>query len=733
VVTREEIQQSLWSEATFVDFEHGINFSIKKIRGALADDAEKPRYIETLPRRGYRFIAEVQAGSNGKNGNNGKNGKNGSIAAAVIVEAPEVGKFTSELPANHENGDERRQPFGPDKRTATDTPRVAAAPGAREHGKEIAAASAAVLVLSSAVFWFATRRAPVQSPPPEWKLRQVTANPPESPVANGAISPDGKYVAYTDVNGMHLKLIETGETRLIPQPEALMGKTVEWRIAPEWFPDSTRFVADAHPAGQSPAFWSSEGSSIWLVSVLGGSPRKLRDDAIANSISPDGSLISFATNKGRLGDRETWLMGPGGENARKLFETDENSAIGALHWFPHGQRVWYENLNPDGAGPVTRDLSGGPVISILPPSLLKKAWEYTLLPDNRLLYLLAESGAVGNSCNYWASSLDERTGFPVSEPRQLTNWGGFCPVYTSVTGDGKKLAFLKWLGRNSVYVADLEENGTRLSNARRFAPSEGWDQPLDWTADSKEIVFVSNRNGHFEIFKKSLESETAELLVSGANDDAEARLSPDGSSLLYFVTTLENLRSSLQILRVPLSGGASQLVLTANPFSEFRCARSPSALCVLAERSADRKQFIMSAFDPWKGRGPELTRIDLQNEAKKFHWDLSADGTRICYTRNPQEPIEILTLDSHTTQTIRVKDWNNLESLDWDASGEGFYAADGVHGGMALLYVDLQGKAQFLQKIPGAGALYARTSPDGRHLAMHVMRIEGNIWTLENF
>jgi len=59
VVTREEIQRCLWSDSTFVDFERGINFSINQIRGALADSADSPRYIETLPRRGYRFIAEV--------------------------------------------------------------------------------------------------------------------------------------------------------------------------------------------------------------------------------------------------------------------------------------------------------------------------------------------------------------------------------------------------------------------------------------------------------------------------------------------------------------------------------------------------------------------------------------------------------------------------------------------------------------------------------------------------
>ena len=59
VVTRKEIQRCLWSDSTFVDFERGINFSINQIRGALADNADRPRYIETLPRRGYRFIAEV--------------------------------------------------------------------------------------------------------------------------------------------------------------------------------------------------------------------------------------------------------------------------------------------------------------------------------------------------------------------------------------------------------------------------------------------------------------------------------------------------------------------------------------------------------------------------------------------------------------------------------------------------------------------------------------------------
>jgi len=59
IVTREELQQQLWGSNTFVDFEHGLNKTINKLREALGDNADTPRYIETLPRRGYRFIAPV--------------------------------------------------------------------------------------------------------------------------------------------------------------------------------------------------------------------------------------------------------------------------------------------------------------------------------------------------------------------------------------------------------------------------------------------------------------------------------------------------------------------------------------------------------------------------------------------------------------------------------------------------------------------------------------------------
>jgi DNA-binding winged helix-turn-helix (wHTH) protein len=60
LVTREEIRQQLWGTDTYVDFDQGVNFCIKQVRTILHDDAERPLYVETVPRRGYRFIAPIE-------------------------------------------------------------------------------------------------------------------------------------------------------------------------------------------------------------------------------------------------------------------------------------------------------------------------------------------------------------------------------------------------------------------------------------------------------------------------------------------------------------------------------------------------------------------------------------------------------------------------------------------------------------------------------------------------
>jgi DNA-binding winged helix-turn-helix (wHTH) protein len=65
VVPREEIRKELWPEGTFVDFDQAVNFAIKQVRDVLGDHADRPVYVETVPRRGYRFIFPIETGGRG--------------------------------------------------------------------------------------------------------------------------------------------------------------------------------------------------------------------------------------------------------------------------------------------------------------------------------------------------------------------------------------------------------------------------------------------------------------------------------------------------------------------------------------------------------------------------------------------------------------------------------------------------------------------------------------------
>jgi Tol biopolymer transport system component len=173
---------------------------------------------------------------------------------------------------------------------------------------------------------------------PEMKQRQLTTNTGDDPVSDAWISPNGKYLAYFDSKGIHVKLIDTGETRTLSEPDGLSGIDVGWGAGP-WFPDSQRFLGVASVAGQRP--------STWVFSLAGQPAHKLRDDAFPMDISADGSLVLFSTNAGKVGDREIWLMGSNGEHARRLYESDENTGYDGVGWLPDGRRLAYQQAKAE--------------------------------------------------------------------------------------------------------------------------------------------------------------------------------------------------------------------------------------------------------------------------------------------------------------------------------------------------------------------------------------------------
>jgi eukaryotic-like serine/threonine-protein kinase len=598
----------------------------------------------------------------------------------------------------------------------------------------ITAAVVAVLFIGIVILWFAKLRPASRQSSPEPRLRQLTTNSFENRVTSGAISPNGKYLAYSDTKGIYVKQIESGETRAVPQPEEFKDRKVGWECG-FWFPDSTRFVANAHLSGIDPGQWDSQGSSIWVASVLGEASRKLRDNAAASSVSPDGSWIGFGTHKGKFGDREIWLMGPNGDQARKLFDTDADSAIGGLSWSPDGKRVMYLRTNPSGDTLLSRDLSGGSSVTIFGPNEMKQVHDFFWLGDGRLLYSVAES-ELNASCNLWEMRLDGRTGEAMEKPRQLTNWSGFCTNGLSETSDGKKLAFLKWTSKQTSFLADLASGGSRILKQKHFPLSESSEGVVDWTSDSKAIFFISFRSGSHGIFRQFLDQDIAEPVVTEGYG-RDPRVTPDGKSILYLGPT-ENgappATTPQPVMRVSIARGPSQMLFISTAWSLLSCARSPSKLCVIGELTEDGKQLAVSVLDPVQGRGAELFRFALVANDNTWFLDLSPDGTCVAVTRTSGGPIYILSLDGRILQEIRVKGWSNLLSLIWAADGKGLFVSAGIRNGRDILHVDLQGNAQVLwENTGGSGETLAHPSPDGRHLAFDGWTTSGNMWIMENF
>jgi serine/threonine protein kinase len=588
----------------------------------------------------------------------------------------------------------------------------------------ITSAAALLVLMVSAIFWFWNS----QPGPKEYKQQQLTANSFEDAIKNGAISPDGKYLSYTDGKRIYIKVVNTGETTVVPQPTGLDPDKFEWEIS-GWFPDGTRFVANAQPSSSNGA--TALRSSIWLISVLGRAPRKLRDDAIAWSVSPDGSAIALRAN-----DHEIWVMDADGQRSRKLYEAEENRSIGGVSWSPDGQRTLYVASDQSGDTLLSRDLKGGRPTVVFAPSQMKRVVDVRWLSDGRLIYSMTEDGSP-NSCNLWEARLDQHTGKLAGRPQQLTHWSVFSVDSLSATSDGKNLVFVKRVGRIASYLGQLARGGTQLQAVRHFPATESSDGAADWTGDSKTIVLVSNRGGDFGVYLQPLDQNAAEPLVTqgyGGNP----RITPDEKWVLYRAKTplpaFAAPDQAAAFMRMPIAGGPAERVLTSTAAALISCARPPSQLCAIAEPSGDHKQTVVSVLDPLKGRGAELIRFATDPKSNDWWFDLSPDATRIAATRSAASSIMIYSLRGQPPRPVQVKQWTNMPTFAWAADGKGLFAVAGTKAGRVVLHVDLQGKSQVLWEHTGGSAeTLAAPSPNGRLLAMQGWTYSANMWSLENF
>jgi eukaryotic-like serine/threonine-protein kinase len=598
------------------------------------------------------------------------------------------------------------------------------------------AAVVMALFLTIGIVWLIRRQSQGAPEIPEVRMRQLTTNSDDNYVTSGMISSDGKSLAYTDREGIHLKNIETGENRTIPPPtqHASVAK-MDLSIGP-WSPDARKFLANARPAGTSGEDSTNNDSlSIWEFTVATEKWRRLRDEGFAWSYSPDGSLIAFGRDMGKDGNHHIWLMDSNGGNARTFLEDPGGNDIGILFWRADGKRVTYLRIVGNELQRLSTDLRGGPSIVLEPPPFWKDVNNGMELPDGRTILSSRKPGTGDYACDHWIMRNDLRTGKVVEKPRRLTSWTGFCMDPTSITADGKKLAFLEMVPNPKIYMADLHAGGARISNLRHFTEGDSFDWPSDWTPDSKTLIFHSNRDGHEGIYKQALDGGPPELVANQKGYYGEGgKVSADGKWILYLQghESDDPVKPSAppQLMRIPLHGGSAQVVFSLQHRDAYlQCAHRSSNMCVIVERTEGRKEVVITSLDPVKGRGPELMRIPMDATGENWDFHLSPDGRRFAETLGANR-IKILSLHGELIREIKVKDSRIVGGFSWAPDGNALF---GAASGDALLRVGMDGRVQPLIENHAPGVVTAGASPDGRQLVIMFRGARKNVWMMENF
>lgn len=604
IVEKEELISRLWPDS-FVE-ESNLTFNIQQLRKALGDSARQPRFIETVARRGYRFIAEVSE--------------------------------NSALPITHES----------------EVPGAGAAVSLSKRKRSyFTIASVSVLVIASIVIatWLARSRlnasalsVPILSTP--FKSERFASGG----VVRAVITPDGKYVAYTSETGnkqsIWLRQIETSENIQIVQPtdEQYLGLAISHDGNSLYF--VRKNVTDQRPA-------------IYRVMTFGGIPVKITDNTQGwISVSPDDKHLSFVRCPYRDDDFcSLYVIDADGKNERQLLTRQRPIRIGDNQFSPDGKSIAFASGQSWNGGSDFRlmriDLASG-TESELSQKTFFEITNLKWLPDGSGLLLAANESHDGRLRIWHVSAA-------FGEARTLTK---DATDYISLSLDkgADKMIATHLSNTYHLYLARMDDvsNPKKLTTARTgvaFAPDgkivyEGNDGDI-WTInrdggeqrqltnnsssdvlprvspDGHYIFFTSNRSGSSEVWRMNVDGSN-QIQITKSEGGYVKFVTPDGK-WIYFESGLHQT-----LWRVATEGGAETEVsdgkVSDSAFSpdgkfvaySFETKENDNRLKLILMSVEDRKIWKTFSLADQKSRPLEIA---WAGDNKSFYY-LTTDGSR---------------------------------------------------------------------------------------------------------
>lgn len=474
VVTRQELEQQLWPGQAELDRADNLNTAVKKVRVALEDEAERPRFIETLPRRGYCFIGHVE----------NVDGKDSSASRLKMQGVSSEGVA-------------ERQAARATNRVASQQSGAQSISGRRKRAAVVSGAIAGALF---ALWWFTPLTRPRVT-----RIDEITfsarIDTPVKPVV------DGQHIYYIRRAGDHWDLMETmlgeGDGRRIDAP----GKSA---MVLDVSPDHTKLLIAT--------FEKRDGQNeLWLAPSKGGAATRLGIIASTAAFSPGGEQIAYANGN------SLFMMDANGLNRRKL--DDFSGAPSWLSWSADGERLRFtmNSTSNHNGGFIWEVSSAGtnlhpvPLKPVDPLSVCCGTWTR----DGRYYVF---SSSQGGQWNLW--SIRESGSWRRNQAGavQLT-FGPNSTISGTVAADGKHVFYYSGVWRQELQRFDL--------TSREFVPLPvaGNALQLAYSRDGRWVAYVDGETR--ALFRCRTDGTDRLELASSTVAPGFPRWSPDSKRIAF--------------------------------------------------------------------------------------------------------------------------------------------------------------------------------------------------------